>query len=169
MPAQPHTEPIVDMICARATLASLLFKLTMVALTVGVVWWIGWTVQAPQEIETRHAQGTVEAGGMAPQPLSLSTRPSMIPQAQGGANGRPRPPMPAALDVNRATERDFERLPGIGPVLARRIVEYRETRGTFQDVDELRRVKGIGKKTFERIRAFVAVVPKGVRASGRAA
>jgi competence protein ComEA len=77
--------------------------------------------------------------------------------------------VPAALDVNRATEQDFERLPGIGPVLARRIVEYRETRGSFQDVDELRRVKGIGKKTFERIRPFVAVVPRGVRSTGKAA
>jgi competence protein ComEA len=169
MPAQPHTEPIVDMIGARATLASLLLRLAMVALTMGIVWWIGWTIPAPQEIESLHAPGTVEAGGVASQPLPLSTRPSMIPQAQGGAKGRPRSPVPAAFDVNRATEQDFERLPGIGPVLARRIVEYRETRGSFQDVDELRRVKGIGKKTFERIRAFVAVVPRGVRSTGKAA
>jgi competence protein ComEA len=69
--------------------------------------------------------------------------------------------------VNRASQQDFERLPGIGPVLARRIVEYRESRGTFQDIGQLRRVKGIGKKTFERIRAFVAVLPAGITRPAR--
>jgi competence ComEA-like helix-hairpin-helix protein len=71
------------------------------------------------------------------------------------------------LDVNRANQRDFERLPGIGPVLARRIVEYRESRGAFQDIEQLRGVKGIGKKTFEGIRAFVAVLPTGVTRPAR--
>jgi competence protein ComEA len=69
--------------------------------------------------------------------------------------------------VNRASQQDFERLPGIGSVLARRIVEYRESRGAFQDIEQLRRVKGIGKKTFERIRAFVAVLPAGITRPAR--
>jgi competence protein ComEA len=69
--------------------------------------------------------------------------------------------------VNRAKQQDFERLPGIGPVLARRIVEYRESRGAFQDIEQLRRVKGIGKKTFEGIRAFVTVPPTGVTRPAR--
>ncbi len=65
--------------------------------------------------------------------------------------------MPRTLDLNLASERDLEGLPGIGPILALRIVEYREARGAFREVEQLRRVKGIGKKTFDRIRALVAV------------
>ena len=61
--------------------------------------------------------------------------------------------------MNQATAQELEQLPGIGPVLAGRIVEFRNSRGGFTNVDQLRRVKGIGRKTFERIRAFIAVVP----------
>jgi competence protein ComEA len=95
--------------------------------------------------------------------------PPVAPQSQGRVKEVPRPSVRAALDLNRASQQDFERLPGIGPVLARRIVEYRETRGTFHDVEQLRRVKGIGKKTFERIRALVAVAPQAVRSARKTA
>jgi competence protein ComEA len=49
-------------------------------------------------------------------------------------------------------------------VLAERIVEYRQARGAFRDVEQLRRVKGIGKKKFERIRSLVGVTPPTVPA-----
>ena len=154
-------------------LFSLLLRLAMVALTMAVVCWIGWTIPGPQEIETLNAQGPVEAEHAAPGPPSSTTPQSpVIPQPQGRIQEQPQPavpPLSAALDVNRATERDFERLPGIGPVLARRIVEYRNTRGTFQDIEHLRRVKGIGKKTFERIRPLVAVVPQAAKPARKTA
>ena len=154
-------------------LFSLLLRLAMVALTMAVVCWIGWTIPGPQEIETLHAQGPGEAEHAAPGPPSSPTPQSpVIPQPQGRIQEQPQPavpPLSAALDVNRATERDFERLPGIGPVLARRIVEYRTTRGTFQDIEQLRRVKGIGKKTFERIRPLVAVVPQAAKPARKTA
>ena len=63
------------------------------------------------------------------------------------------------LDLNRATEQDLEALPGIGPVLAERIVRYRQSRGAFHEVGQLREVKGIGKKKFDRIRPLVGVMP----------
>ena len=154
-------------------LFSLLLRLAMVALTMAVVCWIGWTIPGPQEIETLNAQGPVEAEHAAPGPPSAPTPQSpVVPQPQGRIQEQPQPavpPLSAALDVNRATERDFERLPGIGPVLARRIVEYRNTRGTFQDIEQLRRVKGIGKKTFERIRPLVAVVPQAAKPARKTA
>jgi competence protein ComEA len=154
-------------------LLSLLLRLAMVALTMAVVCWIGWTIPGPQEIETLHAQGPVEAEHAVPGPSSSPTpQSSVIPQPQGRIQELPQPavpPLSAALDVNRATERDFERLPGIGPVLARRIVEYRNTRGIFQDIEQLRRVKGIGKKTFERIRPLVAVVPPAAKPARKTA
>lgn len=55
------------------------------------------------------------------------------------------------LDLNRASVAELEKLPGIGPVLARRIVEWRETHGPFQSVQDLLHVPGIGPKTLEKI------------------
>lgn len=61
------------------------------------------------------------------------------------------------LDLNRATVEELITLPGIGPVLAARIVAWREDHGPFQSVDDLRQVSGIGEKTLERIRDLVTV------------
>jgi competence protein ComEA len=71
------------------------------------------------------------------------------------------------IDLNLASERDLEGLPGIGPILALRIVEYREARGAFRDVEQLRRVKGIGKKTVDRIRPLVHVTSSPSMQHGR--
>jgi competence protein ComEA len=57
--------------------------------------------------------------------------------------------------LNAARPPDLEALPGIGPVLAARIVAERGRGGPFATVDELRRVRGIGPKTLERIRAQI--------------
>src|SRR5262249_37897900 len=60
------------------------------------------------------------------------------------------------IDVNRAGADELQKLPGVGPVLARRIIAERE-KTPFQSVDELRRVSGIGVKTLEKLRPFVTV------------
>ncbi len=60
-------------------------------------------------------------------------------------------PADAPVDVNRADESELDRLPGIGPVLARRIVEHRRRNGPFRRVEELRAVRGIGPTLFSRI------------------
>lgn len=59
------------------------------------------------------------------------------------------------LDVNRAAAEDLARLPGVGPVLATRIVAAREANGHFGSIDELKRVKGLGPVRVERLRALV--------------
>lgn len=55
------------------------------------------------------------------------------------------------LDLNRASAEELEKLPGIGPVLARRIVEWREAHGPFQSLQDLLNVPGIGPKTLEKL------------------
>lgn len=55
------------------------------------------------------------------------------------------------VDLNRAESRELALLPGIGPVLAKRIVENRDRMGPFASVSDLTRVHGIGLKTLERI------------------
>lgn len=59
------------------------------------------------------------------------------------------------IDVNRAGWVEWAQLPGIGEVLARRIVEDRRQNGPFVSIDDLKRVKGIGPKTVERIRPWL--------------
>ena len=54
--------------------------------------------------------------------------------------------------VNRATVAQFDSLSGIGPVIAKRIVEYREKNGPFVDIADLQKVAGIGPKSFEKIK-----------------
>lgn len=65
----------------------------------------------------------------------------------------------APLDLNRASQDDLERLPGIGPGLAARIVDSRARRGTFDSVEDLRRVRGIGDTTLARLRPLLGIGP----------
>jgi competence protein ComEA len=142
---------------------SLLLKLGMFAVTLGVVFWIGWTL--PTSFDRTHdlavdssgeSRGEVafnrgSASAVSPAPVASLPEPA--------ATAVPKRSHDGLLDLNRATEQDFDALPGIGPKLAERIMEYRQSVGAFHTLDELRDVKGIGKKKFERIRPLVTVTP----------
>ncbi len=67
------------------------------------------------------------------------------------------------LNVNTATQRELEALPGIGPTIAQEIIKYRETVGPFQSVDELLKVRGIGPARLAAIRDLVTVSDEPVR------
>jgi len=139
---------------------SLLIKLGMLAGTIAVVFWIGWTVPAA------HDEG---ATATSPTSQSAPTSPGLgSVVAHDAATPTPSPKSPAReallkassrLDLNRATATDFESLPGIGPVLAKRIVEYRTANGSFRTVDDLKRVKGIGAKKFAKVRPLLNITP----------
>lgn len=58
---------------------------------------------------------------------------------------------PWPLDINAATLEQLQKLPGIGEVLAQRIIDYREANGAFQSIGELGKVDGIGEKKLEAI------------------
>ncbi|MBN1151256.1 helix-hairpin-helix domain-containing protein, partial [candidate division WOR-3 bacterium] len=59
------------------------------------------------------------------------------------------------LDVNRATSELLDRIPGIGPVLAQRIIEKRGEIGGFKDLNDLREITGIGEALFEKIKPYL--------------
>lgn len=63
------------------------------------------------------------------------------------------------LDLNRATAAELDALPGIGKVLAGRIVEWREREGPFQSVDDLGKVEGIGPALLAKLAPLVTVAP----------
>src|SRR5262245_5081488 len=71
---------------------------------------------------------------------------------------RPAPADRQPVDLNSATQDELARLPGVGPSLAVRIVERRESVGAYASVEDLRRVKGIGPAKLQRLRQLVTVV-----------
>jgi len=61
------------------------------------------------------------------------------------------------VNLNSATQEELESLPSIGPVLAKRIIEYRNQKGRFETIEEVKQVHGIGNKIFEKIRNYITV------------
>lgn len=67
------------------------------------------------------------------------------------------PPEAAPVDLNTADAELLETLPGIGPALARRILEYREAKGPFRHLYEIMNVEGIGSEVYEGLRGRIAL------------
>ena len=86
------------------------------------------------------------------------------------------PPKPAAalpalvtpLNLNAATVEQLEALPGIGRKTAELILQYRQKNGPFKKIEELMNIKGIGEKSFLRIKPMVVVPPPKTEKTGGA-
>ena len=61
------------------------------------------------------------------------------------------------VNINTASKKELDALPGIGEVLAQRIIDYRSANGPFSTVDDLTKVKGIGAKTLEKLKPYATV------------
>jgi competence protein ComEA len=130
-------------------------------------------VRKPGLVRTRTGARVADvlaaAGGALPG-VDLSTLNLARPVADGEQIlvGLPGPPAVAGtpgvggssggqVDLNTATAEQLEELPGVGPVLAQRIVDWRTEHGRFSSVDELQEVSGVGEKKFADIRPHVRV------------
>ncbi|MBS4027313.1 MAG: helix-hairpin-helix domain-containing protein [Ignavibacteriales bacterium] len=63
----------------------------------------------------------------------------------------------ASINVNTATAKELEQLPGVGASVAERIIAYRLENNRFSSLEELKEIKGIGEKKFEKIKQFVTL------------
>jgi len=165
---------------------SLLIKAAMLAVTLGSLIWIASVTPVTKvmpgqpQLLAKHPIATVSS----PQPAAVSTaRPSLAAANQAAASSphgpvalpieaseparlseKAAPDSPPArqpgarqVDLNQATLSDLEALPGVGPKLAQRVIEHRDEKGPFRSVDDLRQVRGIGRKKFDRLRPHVLV------------
>ena len=63
------------------------------------------------------------------------------------------------ININIATIDELQALPNIGPKKAQAIIEYRQTNGSFQTIDQIKEIKGIGEKTYEELAHLISVSP----------
>jgi competence protein ComEA len=85
--------------------------------------------------------------------VGVAPAPAAGTGAAPGAGGAPG----ELINLNTATAGQLDALPGVGPVLAQRIVDHRTAHGSFRSVDELREVDGIGETRFQRLKKLVTV------------
>jgi len=64
------------------------------------------------------------------------------------------------IDLNKATLSQLDSLPGIGPVIAERILELREKSGPYKRIEDLMNIRGIGEKKFLKLKDLITVKPK---------
>lgn len=102
-------------------------------------------------------------------PTTIPT-PSVSVVSETGSTVAPTVPVPAAppvgdpsiakaVPINVASPEELDRLPGIGPVLAERIVAYRTANGPFRELDDLEQVQGISSRMVEDLRPLVSLEP----------
>ena len=145
-------------------LKSLGLNLAMLLVAAGVLFWVlqeGPEAPSEQPVAAHLDQGanspSLEASISRPeQTESEGDRPTASPATRAGSAKLPAlRPVTFPLDLNTAKLEDFIELPGIGEKLAQRLVDYRQSHGGFRSVEDLRQVRGIGAKRFERLRPLV--------------
>ena len=124
---------------------------------------------APEQGQGQVVQGQVAQGQVAQgQVVQGQVVQGQVVQGQGllgqsGAGGgeiavQPYPTSSNLININTADAKQLQELPGIGPVLAERIIQYRMENGYFSRPEDLKRVSGIGEKTFEKMAFQLCII-----------
>jgi len=106
----------------------------------------------PAPLTALESRDPVTAGGDGEGGAGRGRSPDKTREPGPGAG-----PAAPAIDINRASARELDALPGVGPVLAARIVAYRQREGRFHHREELMAVRGIGPRLYARLAPRVAV------------
>lgn len=121
----------------------------LILLAIPMLWWRWSTPTVVMIPETRWESSIVEDAGA----IRATPPAEPAPLAESAVACAPSGP----IDLNTATVEQLDTLPGIGPVIAGRIIDWRDRNGRFTSVDELREVEGIGPVTWAKLSALVTV------------
>lgn len=127
------------------------------ALLVGIIINLIQKEREKRNIQPIQISDISASGGPTPQIPTETEDSSKSPQIKGGFQESSKKRPAIQIDINRATVSELELLPGIGPVLAKRIVDYREKIGRFNKKEELLEIHGIGKKRYEKIKEKILI------------
>ena len=111
---------------------------------------------APEETQTPEAPEEIQEEA----PLELEEAEQQTPQLSAPTEEEP-------LNLNTATQAELELLPGIGPVLAQAILDYRDSFGGFSSKEQLKEVSGIGEKRYAAVEALITVEVEDEGTGGR--
>ncbi|MCL6611506.1 MAG: helix-hairpin-helix domain-containing protein [Peptococcaceae bacterium] len=113
----------------------------------------GQKIVVPVKQEMAQAGSTPAQAGYAPSQGSTAPSrgdPASVPKEESHK-------VPARVNINRAGAKELEALPGLGPALSQRVVNYRESRGLFVSEEDIKNVPGIGEKLYDQIKDYITV------------
>jgi competence protein ComEA len=118
-------------------------------------------VQLPPSIEETAVAGD-DATGAPPPAITGNTPAKDEPDAPPAAESTSAPAAPqekidGKININVASLSTLQELSGVGPAIAGRIVDYRETKGPYKTIADIKNVKGIGEKTYEKLKDLITV------------
>lgn len=110
-----------------------------------------------------------EAGGLKPdadmskinraeklknhQSINIANKNEVNQLVANGANEE----VSSIIDINTASEAELDTLPGIGPARAKDIISYREEKGGFESIEDIKNIKGIGEASFEKLKDKISI------------
>jgi competence protein ComEA len=93
--------------------------------------------------------------------LTLALLSAPVPCAAAPSGSKAAPAAGERIDINSASAEQLVVIPGIGKVMADRIIQFREEHGPFSKVEELLKIKGIGEKSLEKLRPYIKIGKNG--------